>query len=79
MGLGNRFNHVGDQFTGRQRIVHPLVAHGDAITYAGDAKEECMTAAGMHPLLDEALEIAHAGVTRDQVGKGGGNTDERLT
>ena len=78
MGLGHRFDHVGDQFAGRQGVVHPLVPHGHAVADAGDAEEEGIAAAGVDPLLDEALQVAHADVAGDQVGEAGGDADEGL-
>ena len=78
MRLGHRLDHVGDQFAGRQGVVHPLVPHGHAVADAGDAEEEGIAAAGVDTLLDEALQVAHAHMTGDQVGKAGGHADKRL-
>jgi hypothetical protein len=33
----------------------------------------------MHALFDEPLEVSHAGMARDQVGKTRGNADKRLS
>jgi hypothetical protein len=57
--------------------MHPFVAHGDAVADAGNAEKEGVTAAGMDPLFDETLQFAHAGMTGDQVGEGGSDTNER--
>ena len=78
MGLGNRLNHIGNQFAGRQRIVHAAMAHGDAVANSGDAEDKGMTTTCVYTFFDEALEITHPGVTRDQVGKGRSNPDKRF-
>ncbi len=44
----------------------------------GYAEEERPPAAGVHTLLDEPLQIAHADVPGDQVGEARGNTDHGL-
>ena len=76
MAIG--LHHVRDQFARRQRIMHAQVAHGNAVADAGQAEEQRPAAAGVHALFDEPLQIAHADMAGDQVGKARGNADHGL-
>ncbi len=75
MGGRHGLDDIGDQFAGRERIVHAPVAHGDAVADARHAEKEGPSAAGVHALLDEPLEVAHADVAGDQVGEARGHAD----
>ncbi len=50
-GLHDGFHAVGDQFTRRQREVHALVAHRDAVGHRNRAELQRIAARGEHPLL----------------------------
>jgi len=78
MGLGHRLDHIGDEFTGRQGVVHAGMAHRNAVADARDAEKERIAAARMDPFLDKPLQVTHADVAGDDVGKARGNSDERL-
>ena len=78
MSFSDRLNHVGNQFAGRQRVVHPFVAHGDPIADAGNTEDKGVATSGVDTFFDETLQIAHAGVAGDQIGKGGRNADKGL-
>ena len=78
MALNRALDAVRDDLAARQRVLHALVVHGDAIAHAdgaelhGDATSH--VDAGLH-VVDEALEMI---VTRDDVCLGGDDGDERL-
>ena len=56
--------------------MHTAVSHGDAVTDTGNTENKGMTTTCVNTFLNETLEITHAGVARDQIGKGRSDPDE---
>jgi hypothetical protein len=73
-----QLDRISDHLTGRQRRLHALVTHGDAIGDRDGAELARGAAGGRHALLDR-LSLAHE---RDVARRGfvpaGGDADERL-
>ena len=78
MAAHGQLDRVGDHLARRQRRLHALVAHGDAVGH-GDGAELARRAAGRRDALLDRLGLAHQ---RDVAGRGlvpaGRDADERL-
>ena len=77
MGQGHCFNTVGDQFPGRQGIVHPDVAHGNSVTDADRRKLDRRPPGHRHTGLDRRRNLVQVHMSRDNLTFGVDNPDQR--
>ena len=78
MGLDHRLDAVGDQLAAGERILHALVAHGDAVVDA-DRVEDKRRAAGLaDALLNELADLVEVDVTGNDVHVAVADGDERF-
>ena len=77
VGHDHRFDGVGDQFAGAQRVLHPLVAHDDAVAYPD--REELDGRAPRHPDagLDRLGDLVQMEMAGDDLVGGVGDADHR--
>ena len=75
---GNRFDGVGDDFAGHERILHAFCAHGDAIRNRDCAKYDCLAAGFVHALRDVDGELVDVHVAGRDHAPGGGDADLRF-
>ena len=78
MGGGQGLHGVGDQLPGGQGIVHPPMAHDDAVAYADGGHHHRRAAGGVDAGLDSVGQLAEMGVAGDDVALGGHDTDQGL-
>ncbi len=78
MPADGEFDQIGNDLAGRQRGLHALVPHSDAIGDSDGAKFPRGSAAGRHALLD-CLRLPHQrNVARSSLVPAGGNPNEGL-
>ena len=78
MRIDHIFYAVCDDVAGRERIQHPVVAHGDAVIH-GDGVEFGGEAAELLDLgLDDLARLVEVGVSGHELGEGVGDGDDRL-
>ena len=65
MCLSNRLDHVGNQLSGWQRVVHATMPHGDTVTDTRDTKNKRMPTTGMDAFFDESFQVTHTCMARD--------------
>ena len=73
----HRLDRVGDDLARGQRVVHPLVAHDDAVVDADRVELERDAAGGADRLLDDLAERLEVDVARDDVDVRVADGDER--
>ena len=64
VGLGERFDAVGDELARHQRIVHSLMPHGDAVAHGDGGHLHRRTAGHAHAFLDrlgDGIQVHMAG------------------
>ena len=78
VGLRDRLDRIGDQLTGRERVLHARMAHRDAVA-DGNRVELHRDAAGLFDALLEVLaDLVEMAVTRHEGLVRVGDADERL-
>ena len=65
VGLDHRLDAVGDQLARGQRVLHPVVAHGDAVVDADRVEQERHAAGRAHALLDVSCRPPEDGRARE--------------
>ena len=72
---GHSLNQVRDPLPRRQAVAHPLMAHDDPVTYAGDTNQEGEPTASVDTLFQGPLQLPHSYVPGDDIGETGKDTD----
>ena len=76
--LDHRLDAVGDQLARGERILHAVVAHGDAVVDADGVEQERHAAGGPHALLDVVAHGLQMDVPGNDVDVAVADGDERL-
>ena len=78
VGLDHGLDAVGDQLARRQRKLHPVVPHGDAVVDTDRVEQKRHAAGGPHALLHVIADSLKMDVARDDVDVAVADRDERL-
>ena len=78
VGIDHVLDTIGNNFTGWQRIQHTTMPHGDTVIH-GDSIEFLGNTAGLfHLPCHQLAHVFQVYMTRDKLGKGIGDSDNRL-
>jgi len=77
VGHGLRFNGIGNQFAGRQRVAHAGVIHGDAIADPDGRHQDGSAPRHAYAGLDGLGNLVEVNVARNNFVEGGDHADER--
>ena len=77
VGHGHRFDRVGDQFAGAQRVFHPFVAHADPVADTDGEELEGRAAGHPYTRLDGVGDLMEVQVAGDQFVCRIGDADHR--
>ena len=78
VGLDHRLHAVGDQFARGQGILHPCMAHGDAVIHADGVELEGNSAGSAHGFLHQPAEFLQVDMPGDDVDVGVDDGNEGL-
>src|SRR5262249_48915017 len=78
VGVDHRLYTVGDELARGERVLHPLVAHGDPVVDADGVEQERDAAGGTHAFLHEVADDLEVDVPGDDVDVTVADRDERL-
>ncbi|MPM69946.1 hypothetical protein SDC9_116894 [bioreactor metagenome] len=74
----HRLDGVGDDLTARQRVLHAIVAHGDAVADGHGVEFIRHPAGGADGVADQFADLAEVAVAGNDVGVAVANRDERF-
>ena len=78
MRLCNGLNHIGDQFSGSEAVVHAPVSHRDSVANSRDSEKKRPAPPRMDPFFNEPLKVTHTCVAGDDIRKARCNSYKRF-